>query len=60
MARSTMGFARGMGAGIAAGMTVGIVGAQMMLRDKRHFKRNAGRAVHAIGDLIDNVQYMFK
>jgi hypothetical protein len=60
MAKTSMGFAKGIGAGIAAGMTVGIVGSQMMMRDKRHFKRNAGKAVHAIGDLIDNVQYMFK
>ena len=60
MAKTSMGFARGMGAGIAAGMTVGIVGAKMMTGDKRHMKRNAGKAVHAIGDLIDNVQYMFR
>lgn len=59
MSRNAMNMVRNIGTGLAAGIAVGLVGSQMMKNDKQ-IKRKAGRAVHAVGDLLDNVQYMFK
>lgn len=59
MRKNTMGIVKGVGSGIAAGMVVGFVGSQMMKNDKQ-MKKKAGKALHMVGDLIDNVQYMFK
>ena len=59
MAKNTMGIVKGVGAGLAAGAVVGFIGSQMMKNDKQ-MKKKAGKAMHAVGDLLDNVQYMFK
>lgn len=59
MSRNTMGIIKGVGAGLAAGMTVGFVGGQMM-KNQKQMKKKAGKAMHAVGDLFENVQYMFK
>mgnify|MGYP004511264405 CR=1 FL=1 len=59
MRKNTMGIVKGVGSGIAAGMVVGFVGSQMMKNDKQ-MKKKAGKALHMVEDLIDNVQYMFK
>ena len=59
MAKNTMGIVKGVGSGLAAGAVVGFVGSQMMKNEKQ-MKKKAGKAMHAVGDLLDNVQYMFK
>jgi len=59
MTKSIVGFVKGVGTGIAAGMVVGAVGSRMMGKNK-HFKKRAGKAMGAVGDFIDNVQYMMK
>jgi hypothetical protein len=59
MYKQTMGFIKGMGAGIIAGAVVSAVGAQKMKKDRR-FKKRADKAMKTVGQVVDNVQYMFK
>ena len=53
------GIIKGVGGGLAAGMAVGFIGGQMM-KNSKQMKKKAGKAMHAVGDLFENVQYMFK
>ncbi len=56
----TMGdFMKGMGMGVALGCTAGIVGTCYMKKNKKGLKHNAGKAMHSIGDLLENVTDMF-
>lgn len=50
---------KGVSAGIAVGMVVGGVGS-MFLRNNKNVKRKASKAIEAVGNVIDNVQYMMK
>ena len=59
MSRNAMNVAKGIGAGMVAGVMVGFVGSQMMKNEKK-MKKKAGKAFSAVGDLIENAQYMFK
>lgn len=54
-----MGVVKGIGTGLAAGMAVGFVGGQMV-KNQKQVKRKANKAMHAVGDLFENVQYLFK
>lgn len=60
MKRNSGYFAKGIGTGIAAGLALGVVGSQFVGKNKKGIKKNAGKAMHAVGDLLENVQYMFK
>lgn len=59
MSRNAMNVAKGIGAGMVAGVMVGFVGSQMMKNEKK-MKKKVGKAFSAFGDLIENAQYMFK
>jgi hypothetical protein len=59
MYKETMGFVRGISAGMIAGVAVSAVGAKMM-KDNRHLKRNADKAMHAVNGMFDNVITMFR
>ncbi len=62
MNNKTVGdFMKGMGMGVALGCTAGVVGMNYLRKNggKKGIKRNAGRALHSIGDLLDNVTDMF-
>lgn len=50
---------KGLGAGMAAGIAVGAVGASMM-HGNRRFKKTGRRAIHAMEELLGNVSYMMK
>ena len=52
-------FVKGMGMGMALGCTAGVVGVVMLKKNKKGLKRNAGRALHSFGDLLENVTDMF-
>ena len=54
-----MGFVKGIGAGIVASVAVAAVGSQMM-KNNRHLRRDAHRAMHAVGNAMQNVEHMFK
>ena len=50
---------KGMGMGVALGCTAGVVGTCYMKKNKKGVKHNAGKALHSIGDLLENVTDMF-
>lgn len=57
MYNKTMGFVRGMGTGIVAGVAIAAVGSRMM-HDNRGLRRRANKTMRTIGELMDNVQVM--
>ena len=59
MQKSFGQFMKGMGMGVALGCTAGVVGACYMKKNKKGVKHNAGKALHSIGDLLENVTDMF-
>ncbi len=59
MSKSAMKFVKGIGTGLAVGMVVGTVGSKIM-RGNKNVKKRASKAMKAVGDVIDNVQYMMK
>lgn len=50
---------KGVGAGMAVGLAAGVIGGAVMQNNKK-VKKNTNKAVHAVEDFLDNVQYMFK
>lgn len=58
MHQQTMGFMKGLGAGILAGTALAVVGGSMMKKD-RNFRRRADKTIHNIGELIDDVEGIF-
>lgn len=59
MAKRTISFVKGVGTGIAAGAVIATVGRTMM-KNRKNFAKRTGKAVKAVGDFVDNIQYMFK
>ena len=59
MYKNTMSVVKGIGAGMAVGIAAGVVGATV-LGNKKKVKKHAHKAMHAVGDLLGNVPYMFK
>ena len=59
MYKEMVGFAKGMGTGIAAGVAVSLIGNKMM-RENKHLRRNVNKTVHAMSGLMDNVGVIFK
>lgn len=59
MQKSFGQFMKGMGMGVALGCTAGVVGTCYMKKNKKGVKHNAGKALHSIGDLLENVTDMF-
>ena len=59
MYKTTMSVVKGVGAGMAVGIAAGVVGATVLGNNKK-VKKNAHKALHAVEDLLGNVQYMFK
>lgn len=59
MYKRSMTMTKGVCIGVLAGAAVAVVGTQMM-KDKKHLKKNANKALHAMGELVGNVEGMFK
>ena len=61
--KQTMGFVKGLGAGILAVTAVTAVGSQMMKKDK-HLRRSVNKAVQAVGSaassMVGSVEHMFR
>ncbi len=55
-----MGFAKGMGAGIMLGVMGSVAGGIAYCTNKKSFKKQASKAVKAVGDFMDNVHCMMK
>lgn len=60
MTRMTKSMVKGIGVGIALGTAAGIAGSCMMNSNKKMLKRKASHAADFVGDLFDNVTYLFK
>lgn len=58
--KSSGKFAKGIGAGVMMGVAASIAGTIAYKNNKKSFKKQAGKAVKAMGDLVDNVQGMIK
>ena len=63
MYRETMGFVKGLGAGLLAVTAVTAVGSKLMKNDKR-LRRNVNKAVQAVGSaansMVGSVEHMFR
>lgn len=61
MMRTVGTFTKGIATGIVVGTAVGMIG-QPMLNPRRrtHAKKNAAKALRAVGELVQNVQYMMR
>ena len=59
MTKGVMGFVKGAGMGIALGCVVGEVGSGYKKKNKKGIKKNVGKALHSVGDLMENVTNMF-
>ncbi|MBQ8303854.1 MAG: hypothetical protein IJX79_02755 [Clostridia bacterium] len=57
---SAMSFVKGMGAGMAAGMMAYAAAKIMMSSGNHNLSKGSSKIVHAVGDLVDGVQTMFK
>lgn len=59
MQQQAMGFMKGIGAGLVAGMTMAALGNRMM-GDNRNFRRRANKTLHNVNELIGNMQGLFR
>ena len=55
MSQTTMKVAKGVAAGLMIGSAIGVVSVTMMKPKKSRFKRSAGRALDAVGTMMQNV-----
>lgn len=60
MSRAFSTFSKGIAAGLFIGAAVGMIGNPMNVRKRSRMKRNAGKALHAVGELVQNAQYFMK
>ncbi len=56
---SGSGFMKGIGAGVAVGCVAGALGSMYMRNNKKGMKKNIGKALRNVGNLVDNVTGMF-
>ena len=59
MYKGSMTLFKGIGIGIIGGMILGSY-SKNMIGNNKVVKRRAGKAVHAVGDFIESVPYMFR
>ena len=59
MSKCTFNFFKGMGIGVMVGGIIGTVGACCVKKSRKGFRNCAGKALHSIGDLVENVTDMF-
>lgn len=59
MSNSVMRFMKGMGLGIVVGCVAGAVGNQYMHSGKKGFKKNMGKALKNMSNLVEEVSDMF-
>lgn len=59
MSKRVVGFMRGVGIGVAAGCVAGAFGSMYVNSNKKGLKKNIGKALRNVGDLMDDVTGMF-
>ncbi|WP_369297550.1 hypothetical protein [uncultured Neglectibacter sp.] len=63
MAKQVMNVAKGIGMGVLAGAAVAAIGTKAMNgthKKAKVMKKNAGKAIHTVGNLIGDVEKMLK
>lgn len=63
MYKQTMNIAKGIGMGVLAGTVVAAIGTKAMNGGHRkagHMRKNAGKAIHTVGNLIGDVEKMLR
>ena len=60
MTRGIGTFTKGIAAGMVMGAAVSMIGRPVNSRKRSNLKRNATKTLRAVGDLIQNAQYMMK
>ena len=53
-------FVRGVATGVAVGTAMGMLGNPFNTRKRNQMRKNATKALHAVGELVQNAQYMMK
>ncbi len=53
-------FTKGIATGIAVGTAVSMIARPMDIRKRARMKKNAARAMHAVGEILTNAQSMMK
>ena len=59
MSKTFMNFMKGMGIGLAVGCMAGAVGNQYMHSGKKGLKKNIGKALRNMSDLVEEVGDIF-
>ncbi len=59
MASNMMKFMKGMGLGVMVGCVAGAIGNQCMRNNKKGLKRNMGKALKNMSELVEEVSDMF-
>ncbi len=54
-----MKMAKGVGIGMALGCVAGAIGSYYLYDNKKSIKRNMGKALRSVGDLVDTVTGFF-
>ncbi len=57
---SAASFAKGVGAGMAAGAVLATVGRMVMHKNEHHISKGTSKAMRAVGDFVDGIQTMIK
>ncbi len=63
MYKQTVNMAKGIGIGVLTGVAVAAIGTKAMNGGHRkvsHVKKNAGKAIHTVGNLIGDVEKMLR
>lgn len=60
MSRHAMNVAKGVGAIVATTMVVGYVGKKVKSKNPRKMKRKATKAIHSMGNVVNELSYILK
>lgn len=59
MAKNTMDTFKNVGAGLAAGIMLGVAGS-MVMKESRNNKRRSTKAINAVENVLDSIQEIFR
>lgn len=59
MAKGMMKLVKGMGIGMALGCMAGAVGSYYLYENRKGFKKNMGKTLRSVGDLVNDITGFF-